>query len=120
MKSALEKRFSPPHRKNMFRAVFRQQKRESKESLMSPSLVSSSSLDEAISLATQYESFEMGESIASINSRLKIKGRSRSNTKTTPVQNECEANAASFDKLSFLFDKKFEALNKQVTTSLAK
>ena len=161
MKSALEKRFSPPHRKNMFRAVFRQQKRESKESLMEyvsdvmgpaqraypefsyttldqvardqfvrglpyvdikrhVDLGSSSSLDKAISLATQYESFEMGESIASTNSRLKIKGKSRSNTKTTPVQNECEANAASFDKLSSLFDKKFEALNKQVTTSLAK
>ena len=34
MKSALEKRFSPPHRENAFRAVFRQRKRESKESLM--------------------------------------------------------------------------------------
>ena len=34
MKSALEKRFGPPHRKNAFRAIFRQWKRESKESLM--------------------------------------------------------------------------------------
>ena len=40
-------------------------------------------------------------------------------TKTAPVQNEFEANAASLDKLSSLFDKKFEALNKQVTTSSA-
>ena len=160
MKSALEKRFSPPHRENAFRAVFRQRKRESKESLMDfgsdvmrlaqraypefnytaldqvardqlvrglpdvdmkrhVDLGSSSSLDEAISLATQYESFEMGESSASLNSRLEIKGKSRSNTKTAPVQNESEANAASLDKLSSLFDKKFEALNKQVTTSLA-
>ena len=85
-------------------------------------LGSSSSLDEAISLATQYESFEMGDSSASLNRRLEIKGRSRSNTRTTktaPVQDESEANAASLDKLSSLFDKKFEALNKQVTTSLA-
>ena len=168
MKSALEKRFSPPHCENAFRAVFRQRKRESKESLMDygsdimrlaqraypefnytaldqvardqfvrglpdvdmkrhVDLGSSSSLDEAISLATQYESFEMGESSASLNSRLEIKGKSRSNTKgksrsntkTAPVQNESEANAASLDKLSSLFDKKFEALNKQVTMSLA-
>ena len=82
-------------------------------------LRSSSSLDEAISFATQYESLEMGESSASLNSRLKIKGRSRFNTKTAPVQNESEINAASFDKLSSLIDKKFEALNEQVTTSLA-
>ena len=82
-------------------------------------LGSSSSLDEAISLTTQYESFEMGESSASLNSWLEIKGRSRSNTKTAPVQNESKANAASLDKLSSLFDKKFEALNKQVTTLLA-
>ena len=109
MKSALEKRFSPPHRENAFRAVFRQCKREGKESLMDygsdmmrlaqraypefiytavdqvardqfvhglpdvytkrhVNLRSSSSLDEAISLATQYESFEMGESSASLNS----------------------------------------------------
>ena len=34
MKSALEKRFSPRHSENAFRAVFRQRKRESKESLM--------------------------------------------------------------------------------------
>ena len=61
----------------------------------------------------------MGESSASLNSRLEIKGKSRSDTKTAPVQNEFEANAASLDKLSSLFDKKFEALNKQVTTSLA-
>ena len=106
MKSALEKRFSPPHRENAFCAVFRQWKREHKESLMDywsdmmrlaqraypefnyttldqlghdqfvcglpdvdmkkhVDLGSSSSLDEAISLATQYESFEMGESSAS-------------------------------------------------------
>ena len=45
-------------------------------------LESSSSLDEAISLATQYESFEMGECSASLNSRLEIKVRSRSNTGT--------------------------------------
>ena len=81
-------------------------------------LGSSRSLDEATSLATQYESFEMGESSASLNSRLEIKGKSRSNTKTAPVQNEYVANAASLDKLSALFDKKFEALNKQVTMSL--
>ena len=82
-------------------------------------LGNSSSLDEAMSLATQYESFEMGESSASLNSRLEIKGKSRSNTKTAPVQNESESNAANLDKLSSLFDKKLEALNKQVTTSLA-
>ena len=68
-------------------------------------LGSSSSLDEAISLATQYESFKMGESSASLNSQLEIKGRSRSTTSTTktaPVQNESEANAARLrqDKLS--------------------
>ena len=34
MKSALEKRFSPPHRENVFSAIFRQRNRESKESLM--------------------------------------------------------------------------------------
>ena len=82
-------------------------------------LGSSSSLDEAISLMTQFESFEMGESSASLNSRLEIKGRSRSNTKTAPVQNESETNASRFNKLSSLIDKKFEALNEQVTTSLA-
>ena len=82
-------------------------------------LGSSSSLDEATSLTTQYESFEMGESSASLNSWLEIKGKSRSNTKTAPVQNESEANVASLDKLSSLFDKKFEALNKQVTMSMA-
>ena len=53
------------------------------------------------------------------NSRLEIKGRSEFNTKTAPVQNESEANAAIFDKLSSLIKKKFEALNEQVTTSLA-
>ena len=113
MKFTLEKRFSPPHR---------QQKRESKESLIDygsdvmrlaqraypeynytafdqvdqfvcglpdvdmkrhVDLGSSSRLDKAISLANQYESFEMGESRASLNSRLEIKGRSRSNTSTT-------------------------------------
>ena len=63
-------------------------------------LGSSNSLDEAISLATQYESFEMGESSASLNSRFEIKGRSRSYTKTAIVQSE--ANAASLDKLSSL------------------
>ena len=109
-KSALEKRLSPPDRKNLFRAVFHQRKRESKESLMDygsdlmllaqraypefsyttldqvayyqfirglpdvdmkrhVDLGSSSSLDEAINLATQYESFEMGESSAFLNSR---------------------------------------------------
>ena len=52
-------------------------------------------------------------------SRLEIKGRSWSNTKKAPVQNESEANAASLDKLSSLFDRKFEALNEQVTTLLA-
>ena len=46
-------------------------------------LGSSSCLDEALSLATQYESFEIGESSASLNSPLEIKGRSRSNTSTT-------------------------------------
>ena len=61
----------------------------------------------------------MGESSASLNSQLEIKGKSRSNTKTAPVQNESESNAASLDKLSSLFDKKLEALNKQVTASLA-
>ena len=70
-------------------------------------------------LATQYESFEMGESSASLNSRLEITGRSWSNTKTAPVQNESEANAASLDKLSSLFDRKFEALNEQVTSLMA-
>ena len=40
-------------------------------------------------------------------------------TKTAPVQNESETNAASCDKLSSLIDKKFEALNEQVTTLLA-
>ena len=63
----------------------------------------------------------MGESSASLNSWLESKGRSRfktSMTKTAPVQIEFEF-AASLDKLSSLFDKKFEALNKQVTTSLA-
>ena len=34
MKSALEKRFSHPHHEKAFPAVFRKQKRESKESLM--------------------------------------------------------------------------------------
>ena len=40
-------------------------------------------------------------------------------TNTAPVQNESETNAASCDKLSSLIDKKFEALNEQVTTLLA-
>ena len=35
------------------------------------------------------------------------------------MQNESEANAAIFDKLSSLIEKKFEALNEQVTSSLA-
>ena len=141
MKSALEKRFSPPHRENAFCAIFRQWKHERKESLMDygsdmmrlvqraypdfnytvldqvardqfvlglpdvdmkrhVDLGSSNSLDEAISLATQYESFEMGESSASLNSWFEIKGRSRSYTKTAIVQSE--ANAASLDKLSSL------------------
>ena len=101
---------APPIEKTCFRAVFCQQKRESKESLMDygsdlmllaqraypefsyttldqvayyqfirglpdvdmkrhVDLGSSSSLDEAISLTTQYESFKMGESSASLNSR---------------------------------------------------
>ena len=63
-------------------------------------LGSSSSLDEATSLATQYESFEMGESSASLNSQLEIKGKSRSNTKTAPVQNESEANAARLESIA--------------------
>ena len=43
----------------------------------------SRSLDEAICLATQYESVEMGGSSASLNSLLEIKGRSRSNNSMT-------------------------------------
>ena len=100
--SVLAKRFSPPHRENAFRAVFRQRKRQPKESLMDygcevsrlaqkaylefpykaldqvsreqfvrglsdvdmkrhVDLQNPSSLEEAISLATQFESFDLGE-----------------------------------------------------------
>ena len=100
--SVLAKRFNPPHRENAFRAVFRQKKRQPKESLMDygcevsrlaqkaypefpyealdqvsreqfvrglsdvdmkrhVDLQNPSSLEEAISLATQFESFDLGE-----------------------------------------------------------
>ena len=100
--SVLAKRFNPPHRENAFRAVFRQRKRQPKESLMDygcevsrlaqkaypefpyealdqvsreqfvrglsdvdmkryVDLQNPSSLEEAISLATQFESFDLGE-----------------------------------------------------------
>ena len=102
--SVLAKRFNPPHRENAFRAVFRQRKRQPKESLMDygcevsllaqkaypefpyealdqvcreqfvrglsdlemkrhVDLRNPTSLEEAVSLATQFESFELGKVI---------------------------------------------------------
>ena len=102
VRSTLEKRFSPPHRENAFRAVFQRRKREARESLMDyesdvmrlaqraypefsydaldqvareqfisglsdiemkqfMDLRGPHSLDEAVSLATQFESFELSE-----------------------------------------------------------
>ena len=156
VRSTLEKRFSPPHRENSFRAVFRRRKREARESLMDygsdvmrlaqraypefsydaldqvareqfisglsdiemkrfVDLRGPHSLDEAVSLATQFESFELSENSTGLNSRLEAKGKTRS----APVQAATETPSSiesQFSKLSSAFEKKMAVFDQKMVT----
>ena len=64
----------------------------------------SRSLDEAVSLATQFESFEVSENSTGLNRRLEAKGRTRS----APVQVATETPSSiesQFSKFISAFEK---------------
>ena len=127
--SVLAKRFNPPHRENAFRAVFRQRKRQPKESLMDYGCEVSrlaqkaypefpyealdqvsreqfvrvyrnpTSLEEAVSLATQFESFELGEG----NNPGMVRGETRPpKNRTAPIRNEELDNTGMKEELASL------------------
>ena len=154
VRSTLEKRFSPPHRENAFRAVFRRRKREARESLMDygsdvmrlaqraypefsydaldqvareqfisglsdiemkrfVDLRGPHSLDEAVSLATQFELLELSENSTGLNSRLEAKGKTRS----APVQAATEMPSSiesQFSKLSSAFEKRMAVFDQKM------
>ena len=75
------------------------------------------SLDEAVSLATQFESFELSENSTGLNRRLEAKGKTRS----APVQAATEMPSSiesqfskfisAFEKRMSVFDRKMAALD---------
>ena len=71
------------------------------------------SLDEAVSLATQFESFELSENSTGLNSRLEAKGKTRS----APVQAATETPSSiesQFSKFSSAFEKRMAVFDKKM------
>ena len=75
------------------------------------------SLDEAVSLATQFESFELSENSAGLNRRLEAKGKTRSapvqaSTETpSSIESQFSKFISAFEKRMAVFDQKMAALD---------
>ena len=75
------------------------------------------SLDEAVSLATQFESFELSENSTGLNRQLEAKGKTRSapvqaSTETpSSIESQFSKFISAFEKRMAVFDQKIAALD---------